>query len=143
MIISYKTKFPWGAPTNFEQKRKDGIKIHTIRADPHNRWHAGRKAHEAHGVRTKNYRCFLESECKWTQSIDINYYPNQRNPERADITIVIAGNLFYRCENYIVVFDNGVIELAKNDGFDSVEDFFKWFDTDFTGKIIHFTDFKY
>jgi len=33
--------------------------------------------------------------------------------------------------------------LARNDGFESVDDFFKWFNADFQGKIIHWTDFKY
>ena len=33
--------------------------------------------------------------------------------------------------------------LAKHDGFNSMEDFFKWFDKDFKGKIIHWTDFRY
>lgn len=34
-------------------------------------------------------------------------------------------------------------ELAVNDGFDSAEDFFKWFKKDFRGWIIHWTDKKY
>ncbi|MBS9773832.1 MAG: hypothetical protein KGV59_01565 [Tenacibaculum sp.] len=34
-------------------------------------------------------------------------------------------------------------KLAINDGFDSVDDFFEWFNEDFTGKIIHWTDLKY
>ena len=33
--------------------------------------------------------------------------------------------------------------LAIADGFDSIEDFFKYFTNDFTGKIIHWTDLKY
>tara|TARA_R110000822_G_scaffold14427_6_gene50814 strand:+ start:10931 stop:11452 length:522 start_codon:yes stop_codon:yes gene_type:complete len=33
--------------------------------------------------------------------------------------------------------------IAHNDGFDSTKDFFKWFDTDFTGDIIHWTNLKY
>ncbi len=33
--------------------------------------------------------------------------------------------------------------LAMNDGFDSVEDFFKWFNKDFSGWIIHWTMFRY
>ena len=34
-------------------------------------------------------------------------------------------------------------ELAKNDGFESVEDFFAYFNKDFKGKIIHWTDLQY
>ena len=33
--------------------------------------------------------------------------------------------------------------IARNDGFDSTKDFFKWFDADFTGDIIHWTNLKY
>jgi len=33
--------------------------------------------------------------------------------------------------------------LAKNDGFEGIEDFFKWFNEDFKGKIIHWTNYKY
>jgi hypothetical protein len=36
-----------------------------------------------------------------------------------------------------------IFELAKNDGFDSIEDFFNYFNQDFTGKIIHWTNLKY
>jgi len=34
-------------------------------------------------------------------------------------------------------------QLAINDGFDCIDDFFAWFNTDFTGKIIWFVDKKY
>ena len=33
--------------------------------------------------------------------------------------------------------------LSLNDGFDSVQQFFKWFNKDFEGKIIHWTKLKY
>lgn len=36
-----------------------------------------------------------------------------------------------------------VLELAVNDGFDSDEMFFKWFDKDFDGWLIHWTDKRY
>ena len=37
-----------------------------------------------------------------------------------------------------------VIEkLAKNDGFDSIQYFFEWFNKDFEGEIRHYTDLKY
>lgn len=42
----------------------------------------------------------------------------------------------------IAVRGNVVEELARKDGFDSVEDFFTWYNEDFTGKIIHWTDLK-
>jgi hypothetical protein len=39
--------------------------------------------------------------------------------------------------------DEEMIRLARNDGFDSVEDFFSFFPEDFKGKIIHWTDLRY
>ena len=36
-----------------------------------------------------------------------------------------------------------VKQLAINDGFDNVSDFHNYFNEDFIGKIIHWTDFKY
>jgi len=36
-----------------------------------------------------------------------------------------------------------VLMVAINDGFDSLKDFFNYFSTNYNGKIIHWTDFKY
>ena len=36
-----------------------------------------------------------------------------------------------------------VENIARNDGFDSINEFFDFFDKDFSGKIIHWTDKKY
>ena len=33
--------------------------------------------------------------------------------------------------------------LSKNDGFDSIEDFWSFFNQDYQGMIIHWTDTKY
>jgi hypothetical protein len=38
---------------------------------------------------------------------------------------------------------NKMLQLANNDGFDTIEDFFAYFNKDFTGKIIHWTDWRY
>lgn len=135
MNLSYKKQFPWGKPTDFKKKILDGTKIHTFREDPHARWKAGRHIHHAHGVRTKNYDCFLENDCVSVQSIQINWYDNGAFIQRVEI--VIDGEI-------VLNRDSEHIEaIAKNDGFDSVEDFFKWFDSDFQGRIIHWTDFRY
>lgn len=36
-----------------------------------------------------------------------------------------------------------VKELAMNDGFKDVEDFFRWFNKDFKGQVIHWTNLEY
>jgi hypothetical protein len=146
MILPFKKIFPWGTSTNFEEKILNGIKKHTFREDKKGRWKPGVLIHFATGVRTIFYNCFMKGICKSTQSVQINYFKSYTfltYKEFMSLEVVIDGNLFYKLENGMVTFDNGMIELAKNDGFDSREDFFKWFDEDFEGKIIHWTDLKY
>ena len=111
--------------TDFEDKIKQGVKIHTIRWDAKNRWKKGRKIHFATGVRSSRYNCFIEGDCTGTQEIVIR-----------DRMIWIDD-----CE---VDYDE-FINLVKNDGFDSKDDFWWWFDqySPFLGKIIHWTDFRY
>ena len=36
-----------------------------------------------------------------------------------------------------------MLNLVQNDGFASISDFLKFFNKDYTGKIIHWTDLKY
>lgn len=36
-----------------------------------------------------------------------------------------------------------MIKLANNDGFDTTDDYFKWFNRDWRGSLIHWTDLKY
>lgn len=142
MILSFKQKFPWGAPTNFKEKILAGTKIHSIRYDPHNRWIIGRLIHMAYGVRTKLHNCFRDTEkCVSTQSIKIDFETLRGKP--IDIRIRIDDYEFYHWSKYHDYGFFSMRELAKNDGFDSVEDFFKWFNTDFEGKIIHWTNYRY
>ncbi len=45
--------------------------------------------------------------------------------------------------NTWIMPNDEVEELAINDGFPDLESFFKWFDSDFEGQIIHWSDLKY
>jgi hypothetical protein len=140
MNLSYKLNFPWGPPTNFPEKVMGDIKIHSMRSDPKRRWKKGKLIHHATGVRTPKYHCFLQNECTGTQETEIKHYYWKGNKVSTDV--IIDGRLVYH--KGIIVSDPETIEqLAKNDGFDSVEDFFKWFDSDFSGVIVHWTDFRY
>lgn len=115
MILGFKNIFVAGILS--------GLKIHTIRTDKHNRWRKGNKIHFATGIRTKDYKQFYEGVCKGTQDIVID-----------GKYITIDGRL---------LSDNDVIQLAKNDGFDNVGDFYKFFNSYFAGKIIHWGNIKY
>ena len=124
MILGFKPQFP--------EPIKKGIKKHTIREDKHNRWKAGHIIHMATGVRTKLYNCFYKCKCTGTQKIEISVDNDKLMGQI--ICVYIDSKLLYHSD---------VETLAKNDGFDSAKDFFAWFNKDFSGKIIHWTDLRY
>lgn len=100
-----------------------GKKIHTIREDKHGRWCAGKAIHFCTGLRTKAYNCFRIGTCVSTQTVKINgvrVWIDDRELDSAEIDL-----------------------LARNDGLLVKEEFFAWFNKDFVGKIIHWTDFRY
>lgn len=106
-------------------------KIHTIRADKKDRWKVGNKIHFVINNRTKNRFQFAPViPVKSIQKIEIVYWMGCGDYP----SVVVGGQTLKNSE---------VETLAKNDGFDSVEDFFAWFNSDFKGKIIHWTDFRY
>jgi len=139
MIIGYKKQFPWGKPTNFKNKILTGWKRHTIREDIHDRWKPGMKIQHAHGVRTKHYENFKDDECTRTQIIYIGKTSTKNNELRYKYNgvyygVIIDGN---RMDKLRIGY------LALYDGFDSTDDFFRWFSNGFKGKIIHWTCARY
>jgi hypothetical protein len=168
--LSFKTEFPWGEPTYFVPKiwkalreinemhdeyleysaktimtENDDIlsaffpvkdfdkitrKIHTIRKDEKNLWYPGRKIHMIVFNRTKNRFQFAPVlECKSVQEICI--YRNDYN----EIRIFVDYNELNYHERR---------RLSYNDGFNSIDNFFRFFNQkNFEGKIIHWTDFRY
>jgi hypothetical protein len=152
MILGYKTHWPDGRPTYFQQKILTGLdpmatfqqfpKIHTFRKG--NRWKEGMTIQHATGVRTKNYNQFFHGRCKGVQCATIG---------------IEAINGLYIVIHYDAKFPSQfrfltpeeLLLFAANDGFDSIDDLQKWFfptaipyqDYCIEGQIIHFTDFKY
>lgn len=107
------------------------IKVHTFREDSMNRWNKGKTIHFATGTRTKNYKQFGVGVCTGFQKVRIVHpAPGSNRPP----VVMIDGRMLTQDDVY---------GLALRDGFSSVEDFFKWFSADFSGKIIHWTDFRY
>lgn len=119
MILSFNSRFIWPL--------LDATKIHTLRRDPHNRWKKGRTIHFATGVRTKKYMCFEKGICTGIQICQIKYI-------KSYITITVDGKK---------LSDSETSQLARNDGFESIDDFANWFTHNQTLKIIHWTDFRY
>ena len=150
MILPFSQKFPDGSPTNFDLKIAKGLiennivdknyttpipndlkpKIHTIRTDEKDRWKPNNKIHPYYNCRQKNMRLISPViPCISIQIITITH-----GFSFTPYLIKIDGkSLTYKeCEL-----------LAVNDGFDSIEHFLSWFNKDYQGKIIHWTNFKY
>ena len=106
------------------------LKIHTIRKDNHNRWREGMKMHMATGVRTKMYNQFNEDTCKSVQEIEIIRVSDELN----ETIVKVDGR---------VLSEHEVYQLARNDGFENIIDFWMWFADGFKGKIIHWTEYRY
>lgn len=103
-------------------------KLHTILGDPHNRWDEGMVIEMVINNRTKSRFQFSPViKCVSVQEIEIEYINGW-------LTIRVDGRYLLSVER---------IRLALNEGFHSLEHFKTYFNKDFKGKIIHWTDLKY
>ena len=111
---------------------KDKGKCHTIREDKNDRWQPGTKIDFFINCRQKDMFRFAP-----------------RIPVVSTQTIEIIADNFEFMNDYQIKIDGKLLsfdeqlELALNDGFDCLLHFFLYFNTDFTGKLIHWTDLKY
>jgi hypothetical protein len=161
VILGFKTSFPWGGKTNFVEKilasQNPFInyipKLHTVREGQ--RWKPGYFIHMAIGVRTSAYQQFNVlaeglQKVKSVQRIDIIH----RGPKCA--LIFVDRKLKFSRIEYLVSEDGGtttfqkvngicwLLQFLKNDGFESEEDFWRWFSKPIrNGQLIHWTDLKY
>lgn len=172
MILGFKQQFPWStkknpAPTNFREKILAGVgmvnihskaptsvgvlednfsltgnsiykpKIHTMREDPHNRWRAGRSIQMVYrGPKYSILDHFNKGipeleKCKSVQKVEIKWIKPEI-PTGAEVII----------DGRFLSYDE-IDTLAINDGFNSIEDFFRWFRNNWSGYILHWTDFRY
>lgn len=119
-------------------------KPHTMREDEKDRWKPGMKIHMVVFNRTKKQFQFVPViECKSVQKIEIKFQSTYQDGSPHHPKVIIDGAVFWDYEQQIDNDNEKIMSLAKNDGFDSVGDFFKYFNKDFTGKIIHWTDLRY
>ncbi|KQT17403.1 hypothetical protein ASG31_08305 [Chryseobacterium sp. Leaf404] len=161
MILSFKTKindkkthFPEkillsieqnklsDEPLNFGIASKDySPKIHTIRKDDKNRWKVGVMIDFFINARTKDmFRFAPKIQVVSIQEFEIKYF---------GLTVQILideewfGDAFFDQFKNIECHNLDLETLAQNDGFASLDEFFEYFNEDFKGKIIHWTNFKY
>jgi hypothetical protein len=110
-------------------------KRHTIRRDEKQLWKAGNKIHPVTDNRTPERFQFAPTlECTGKERIII-VHPDMRSDRFKPFVVINGENIFPE--------DPRMKELAINDGFDSVEAFFDYFDDYFEGWIIHWTPIRY
>ena len=120
-----------GFKQQFKEPILKGAKIHTIREDKQNRWRAGEWIHFTTNVLAKEHDLFRIDLCYSIQEIQIRWIKSKGH--RFCLVIIDGREIWW----------DEVKTLAKNDGFDDVKDFYKWFDKGFKGKIIHWTFLRY
>ena len=125
-------------------------KHHTIREDKNDRWKAGNKIDFFINCRQKDMFRFApvlpvvsvqKIEIKWSSCksqarifIDNNDFATFKNHN---------DNFGFRDLQYPNNKKPQGLSLVVNDGFETIEDFVAYFENDFTGKIIHWTNLKY
>lgn len=113
-------------------------KKHTIRDDLKDRWRSGMHIHFMYGIRASNISglrdMFHIGKCTGIEYIAIVY------PPCCGFTVYVfdESTKFGKKLN-----EEEISQLAINDGFDTVEDFKAYFNQDFRGKLIHWTDTRY
>ena len=114
MNINYKKEM--------ERALASGVKLHTIRQKP---IAVGTMMNHIVYPYHKERRCVLTNFCKSTQMITIE--PSSR-------IIKVDG---------MVLSKVNMERLSKNDGFETMEDFWTFFNEPYQGMIIHWTDTRY
>lgn len=137
MILTFKPQFV--------QKIIYRLKYHTIRKDKADRWKRGRKIDFWCGsprAPHKNPFRFATGVCQYTHAIQISWlngFPNVWFGEHKD-----ALSPFYFTNSHTgspTYGANQMLDLAQDGGFNSIEEFFKFFNEkdygNFKGKIIY------
>lgn len=117
-------------------------KLHTIREDKKDRWKAGTKIDFFINCRQKDmFRFAPVLPVVSTQKVQIMWF----NTFGTFVARVFINDQSFACVKFEkeMIVTGKMLELAQNDGFDTIEDFFAYFNEDFKGKIIHWTDLRY
>lgn len=116
-------------------------KLHTIREDKTDRWKPGVQIDFFINARQKNmFRFAPRIPVVSVQKIKIVHFLAEAHIYIDDS---FYGEIFFNGNKEIDGYAVNIEELAINDGFDDAEDFIAYFNKDFTGKIIHWTNLKY
>jgi hypothetical protein len=116
-------------------------KLHTIREDKNDRWKPGTNIDFFINCRQPNmFRFAPVLPMVSTQEIEIRWIGLSKEMGEMRPWVRIDGKSIYTIDQ---IDKDKMLQLANNDGFDTIEDFFAYFNQDFTGKLIHWTELKY
>lgn len=145
MVLGFQQIYE-GKPTNFVEKILAGVnpelaqiycpKLHTMRAG--NRWKAGDIIHMATGVRTRSYNQFNKGIDELSKVISVQDVKIEWKQPKTEC---IYDFKIYVDDAKLNLLNT--IQFTQNDGFDLIKDFAEWFNKDFKGQLIHWTDLRY
>lgn len=125
-------------------------KNHTLREDKTDRWKAGRDIHFVINNRTPlRFQFAPVVPCISVQKVEFLWSLDKWDHRDGSVAVLIdekevGGACFINGELQSSESEFEIIKtLARNDGFDTAIDFLRYFDHDWSGKIIHWTDYKY
>lgn len=137
ILNSLLANYPIAKRTIARMPNEFKFKPHTIRADKTNRWKPGMNIHffewTGKPYRSPQFKFAPVVTCVSVQKIEIVWH-DLTGCRYINPTIYIDGRW---------IVGRQLHQLAINDGFDSLTSFYAWFNQDFTGKIIHWTELKY
>lgn len=142
MILPFMDKFPDKEPTHFKELILEGVKKHSMRLDPLERWMSGRRIDMAYHNRTKQMEIFHRTPCISTQKALIEYNGHGGsavgdNFRYKGLTIVVNSRRLFQFETEALIANDGL----SYERF--VEHFFKGKEGLTMYKIIHWTDLRY
>lgn len=115
-------------------------KRHTMRTNDKTRWNVENNIHFVINNRTpKRFQFTPVIPVKSVQKIEIKWMLFTKEIINRKPIVWIDSLPFY---DVTTGLNRGIEILSKNDGFESEKEFFEWFNVDFIGKIIHWTDVK-
>lgn len=124
-------------------------KIHTMRSDEKDRWKKDNNIHFVINNRQPNRFQFAPViRCSGIEHVKIEWQCENGNMKKSVRVYIGSKNIGCMIwnkgfEDQPIATGKQMIELAENDGFDSIEEFFMWFNEDWSGKIIHWTSLRY
>lgn len=138
---------------NFQAKSLVPPKIHTIREDKNDRWKVGTNIDFFINCRQKDmFRFAPVLPVVSKQKIELIWKENTENHTFLGTkfdricTIKIDDRFYgdaYLFNGSVVSSSYTIPTFANNEGFDTPDELFAYFNKNFKGKIIHWTDFKY